>query len=51
MKRWIAYRLFTIGGKLLPDEERRRLLRVLRTGDPEERALVSDVIRRLSDVQ
>lgn len=37
LRRWLAYRLFTIAGRLLPDDERARLLRVLRTGDPEER--------------
>lgn len=46
LRRWLAYRLFTLGGRLLPDDERARLLRVLRTGDPEERVPIEDVIRR-----
>lgn len=45
MRRWLAYRMFSWGGRLLPREERERLLRVLRTGDPEERVPVSEVIR------
>ena len=44
MRRWLAYGLFTIGGRLLPAEERARLLRVLRTGDPEDRVPVAAVV-------
>lgn len=44
MRRRIAYLLFDLGGRLLPADEKARLLRVLRTGDPDERVPVDEVV-------
>lgn len=44
VRRRLAYRLFNIAGRLLPEDERGRLLRVLATGDPDESIPVDWVV-------
>jgi hypothetical protein len=50
MRRWLAYKLFDVAGRLLPPAEKQRVLRIIRLGgaalEDEERVPVEQVVLR-----